>query len=235
MNLTEFIELCAEEQDTHRQTMKNLFERAWKSWIEDYANEESSEPRVIELKRLGLTAEDGFFIWSYTGSSSGWVNSDKRNGLEYNSDCKKHFADCLENSLAKLPPFLGTAWRWEEADDELKKFNWFKEHIGHKIAIPYFLSTAKDNVSADPMLWKIETVENGNGRDISLISNNEFENEILFIRGAKFEITGVGDDNRTVFMKELSADTITDIDLCGVYYMDFDDIPEDMREPGMFD
>jgi hypothetical protein len=235
MTLNEFIEVCGDENDNHRQTMKSLFEKAWKSWIDDYYDEESKEPRVIEIKRLGLTAEDGFFIWSYTGSSSSWLNCDRRNGQEHSSECKRLFADCLEKSLGKLPAYTGTVWRWEEADENLKKFNWFKERIGRTIAIPYFLSTAKDNRSADPMLWKIEAIENGNSRDISLISNNQFENEVLFIHGSKFEITGVGKDDKTIYMKELSPDTLADEDLCGVYYFDFNDIPEDMREPGMFD
>jgi hypothetical protein len=96
MNLEEFIKMCEDVKDHHQVTMKRLYDKAFKSWIDDYANEPPKEPRVAALKEQGLNAEDGFFIWSYTGSSSSWLNSDKRNCNNHCSDCKLYFADFLE-------------------------------------------------------------------------------------------------------------------------------------------
>lgn len=181
MNLEKFILQCAKVKDDHNVTMESLRDEAFKSWISDFANDLPKEPRVAALKKLGLTAEDGFFIWSYTGSSSSWLNCDKRNCNEYSSDCKRYFADSLEKALRKLPIYEGKVWRWEVADEKLRKFNWFKGNIGSSVRIPYFLSTSKDNITAEPMLWEITTIYNGYARDISQMSNAPSEQEILFI------------------------------------------------------
>jgi len=234
MDFSEFIINCCAETDHHRQSIKTLYEKAFKSWIDDFSKERSSEPRVLELKRLGLTSEDGFFIWSYTGSSSSWLNCDKRNGNNFSSSCKQEFATHLEKGLRKLPIYIGKVWRWEEADDEMRKFNWFKENIGLTIVIPYFLSTGKDNITSEPMLWEIQTIDSGNARDISTISNNAFEAEVLFLPNAKFKITGVGRDNKTVFMQELHPDSEAEFELSKIYY-DIGDIDPDMIEEGLFD
>ncbi|WP_316753899.1 hypothetical protein [Pedobacter gandavensis] len=235
MNIEELIESCGEETDQKRMTMRTLYEEAWKPWLDDYSQNESKESRVIELKRLELTGDDGFFIWSYTGSSSGWLNSDKRNGYDYSSKCKEKFATSLTKALQKINPFLGKVYRWEEADDELKKFNWFKDNIGLNIIVPYFLSTSKDDCTNDPMIWEIETIANGNGRDISAISNALEEQEILFLPNSKFTITGVGKDNRTIYFQELAGEAPTDFELSKIYYHKPEDVDPKMIEPGMFD
>jgi hypothetical protein len=141
----------------------------------------------------------------------------------------------LETGLRKLPVYEGKAWRWEEADEKLRKFNWFKERIGLTVRIPYFLSTSKDDITGDPMLWEITTISEGHARDISKISNAPSEQEILFIPNAKFRIVSVKDDHRTVVMHELSPNDEVEFDLCRVYDHGPDDIDPEMIEPGMFD
>jgi len=235
MNLNEFILQCGEVRDSHRISMETLLNRAFKSWIDDFAKDDSEESRVLALKELGLSAEDGFYIWAYTGSTSRWLNSDKRNCNEYSCNCKLNFANGLIAALLKIPPFAGIVWRWEQADDNLRKFNWFADHIGLTVTVPYFLSTSKDDVTGDPMLWKISTIENGNARDISRISNATCENEVLFLPESKFKILGVGEDLKTVFMEELSPDTQTEFDLCSDYSFSPEDIDPEMIEPGLFD
>jgi hypothetical protein len=74
-----------------------------------------------------LTADDGFFIKTYTGSCSSWVNSEKRNGQSHNSEYKQLYAAGLECALQKLPAFVGKVLRMEEADEESRKFNWLKK------------------------------------------------------------------------------------------------------------
>lgn len=235
MDIEKFIELCGDETDHKQITMKTLYCEAWKSWLDDYKEKESQEPRVLELKRLGLTAEDGFFIWSYTGSSSGWLNSEKRNGKNYSSECQRQFAINLSDALLKIDPYVGTAYRWEEADDKLKKFNWFKQNIGLNVTVPYFLSTSKDDCTADPMIWEIQTMIGGKARDISGISNALCEQEILFLPDAKFRITGVGEDERTIYLQEIDASEEINFELSKVYYFCSNDIDQEMIEPGLFD
>jgi hypothetical protein len=235
MNLNEFILQCGEVQDKHHISMETLRNRAFKSWIDDFAKKVSEEPRVQALKELGLSVDDGFYIWAYTGSTSSWLNSDKRNCNEYSCNCKLNFANGLVAALLKIPPFAGIVWRWENADDKLRKFNWFADHIGLTVTVPYFLSTSKDNVSGDPMLWEIITIKNGNARDISRISNAPCENEILFLPASKFKIVGVGKDLRTVFMEELPPDIQTEFNLCREYSFNPEDIDPEMIEPGLFD
>lgn len=234
MNLEEFIHQCGDVNDHHRVGLKKLYE-SFKPLMDDYAKDLPTEPRMAALKTMGLSAEDGFFIRFYTGSCSSWVNCDKRNCNEYDSACKQYFAVELEAALRKLPVFVGKAWRWEEADDELRKFNWFKDRVGLTVRIPYFLSTSKDDVTADPMLWEITSISNGHARDVTPMSNAPCEQEILFIPDSKFKIIGVKNDNRTVIMKELSPDFITEFDLCRVYYRTPVDIDPSMVKPGLFD
>ncbi|HTI60905.1 ADP-ribosyltransferase [Mucilaginibacter sp.] len=235
MNLKEFIDSYPNQKDHHNVSMKRLHDKAFKSWMEDCENEHPQEPRVNSLKQLGLNAEDGFFIWSYTGSCSSWLNCDKRDCNEHNSECKKHFANALERALQKLSPFEGKVWRWEQADENLRKFNWFKDNVGLTVRVPYFLSTSKDDITADPMLWEITTISNGHARDISEISNNLHENEVLFLPDAKFKIISVKDDNRTIIMQELSPDAVTEFDLCRAYDHDPEDVDPNMVIPGIFD
>lgn len=220
MDLHQFILECGNVEDKHGVALERLYNEAFKSWLNDFSNDTPENPRVVASKKMGLTADDAFFIWAYTGSCSSWLNSDKRNCNEYSSDCKRYFAEFLERAIKKIPVHGGVVWRWEEADEKLQKFNWFKEQVGSSVRVPYFLSTSKDNITADPMLWEIITIQSGHARDISKISNNPFEDEVLFIANAKFKIISVKDDNRTVVMQELSPDTNVDFDLCRCYYED---------------
>ena len=235
MNLIELVKEFGEEEDHHRVSLKRHFEAHLKSWMNDCNESEPASGEAIAVRVLDLNADDGFFIKTYTGSCSSWVNSEKRNGQPHFSECKKNYADGLEIALRKLPAFEGTVWRMEEADEEFRKFKWFKKNIGLTISIPYFLSTSKENWDNSPMIWNINTINKGSGRDISSIANDPQEQEVLFLPKSKFRIKGVANDNKTVYMEELDPDAKTEFELCGVYDMTQEDYDKLDRRLGMFD
>lgn len=219
MEINELLEHCEGIKNHHGQYICSQYNRSFANWIADFDNVEPVESRVKHLKEKGLDANDGFFIWSYTGSSSSWLNADRRNGEPYNSLCKELFAEGLEYALNKLPVYEGECIRMEGYD--AGHFKWFKNNIGITIRIPYFLSSSKDDYNNTVIVWRIKTHSNGSGRDISLISNNSHEHEILFNRNSRFCVVGINDDNPEkliVELFELPIDADCEIELSGLFY-----------------
>jgi len=80
--------------------------------------DECSHEAVIWLQKQGMDLLDGFYVMAYTGSSSSWLNIEKRNNQDYKYACKAAFAERLEAALMKITPFKVTVYRMEQADDE---------------------------------------------------------------------------------------------------------------------
>ncbi len=85
------------------------------------------------------------------------------------------------------------------------------------------------------MIWVINAIENGSGKDISGIANAPSALEILFLPEAKFKITGVENDNKTIYMQELLIGHEAEFRLFGTYHMTQEDYDALDHNLGMFD
>jgi hypothetical protein len=222
--MNQLLQHCDGSKDHKGQYISEMLHRYLKKREEEYRKDSPELPDVAWLKAHDMELTDGFYVMAYTGSSSSWLNAEKRNGQDYKCACKAIFAEGLENALMKVKPFHGQVYRMEECDDERIQAEWFAKNIGITFHIPYYLSTAIDDYDNTQMVWVIQTHPEGKGREIATISNAPGENEVLFSRGSKFIIIGADLSNLDkviIYMEELPSDTETDLDLCGVYYRNF--------------
>jgi len=176
------------------------------------------------ILECNLTNEEAFLILAYTGACSSWLNDDKRNNLEYSSEGKKLYADSLNETLTKLTSFNDAiVFRMDSPSGDSKEIlRWFKRKVSSVFTIPYFLSTAKEDYQNTPITWIIKTLPNNSlGKDISNITNNKYEKEVLFRRNSCFQITKVQIGKAQVFLEEVGASSVINFSLTGFYFRNF--------------
>ncbi|SIT17115.1 ADP-ribosyltransferase [Belliella pelovolcani] len=155
-------------------------ERAYASFLSKEYNNESHV--VIDgIEKFQLTKSDALHILAYTGHSSMWINAKIReNNLDRNCNI---FIKNLDRALDKIPPA-----------NNIKLFHmtndlWEGMIEGSIIKIPNYLSTSIEDYKNSEVVLKLQTARKGSkARDISTISNNKYELEYLFLRGASFRV-----------------------------------------------
>lgn len=220
LSLEDTFRLCDGERNHHGLTLARSYE-GFEAWFAAFENgSDKFDLHLTYMRELGIPKEEAFFILAYTGTHSSWINSELRNGEELSSRCKQAFAESLDQVLRKLTSFNNQiVYRMDiPHDDDEETRTWFDQHVGAKFEVPYYLSTAQKDYHNTPVVWKIQTLAADSfGKDISKLTNNEFEREVLFRRHAKFEILGIEHGTGYVMLQELTKDAATDFPLVGIY------------------
>src|SRR5436190_2907442 len=106
-SFSSFLDICKEEPNHHQQNVKTTFEEGWKPLFDEYRSTGELEKKfgnkhivLSGLKEYSLTDEEAFFILTHTGSYSSWINHLLRDGYPLDTDCKKYFAQNLNNALS---------------------------------------------------------------------------------------------------------------------------------------
>lgn len=167
-----------------------------------------------------LTEEEAFPILAYSAHSAHWLNSALRHQTEI-SKCKQMFSDNLNRSLSKMRSFNGIVFRMDFLS-EPQELAWFESKINCIFTTPFFLSTSKENWKNSDVVWQIQNLpEDSFGKDISNLCQAPSEQEVLFMKDAKFQITKVDLQNNIVFLEERERYTKSDFPLHGIYTQNF--------------
>lgn len=222
-----FLAACKDEINHHQQTLKKSFEQGWIPLLRHYRTnrvlpEKPSTKHIIleGLFEYNLTDEEAFFILTHTGSYSSWINRPLRDGHPFDNVCKEEFANRLDKSLDKLPPYVGENVFRMDSPLGLKEdvCLWFKKNIGSIVNVPYFLSTSKDNWENTEIIWDIQTMgTNSKARDLRLITNNDTEKEVLFKRNSSFMIMSVDEESGIIKLNEVENPGMA-TNLTGFYF-----------------
>jgi hypothetical protein len=167
----------------------------------------------------GLSDEEAAYILSFTGGNSRWLNHPYRYGFPIESICRQFYAMNLENVLNKLPEFNNKyLYRMESQTAPVKEeLEWFTKKTGSTIHTPYFLSTSLINFNSTEVTWHIKTLDLGSrARDLTRLTNNIKEEEVLFNRNAFFKILSV-DSNKGMVELEEQTEIVDSIKLVGNY------------------
>ncbi|MEN5088582.1 ADP-ribosyltransferase [Sphingobacterium faecium] len=200
--------------------------------IQDYMNLQD----VLDGK---ISAEDAKHIVSYTGFTSGLLNL---------SIINKNIADTcllmehdakLTHSLGLLSPFNNQQVYRMQIDMDYDSLiadykNFFSSNIGQVIRSHHYLSTSKNDWKTTNVVYIIKTLsKNSNARDISKVTNNADENEVLFIKGTNFLIREVKEECGVLY---IALDETNDLHTLDYYYSNiFTDTAMEDEEPGLFD
>lgn len=167
-------------------------EDAFSSFLSKGYNNESHV--VIEgIEKYQLSEIEALHILAYTAHSSRWINSKIREGyLDRNCNV---FIENLDMALAKIPPsnnmklFHMTDYLWDGMVE------------GKIIEIPNYLSTSIEDYENSDVVLKIQTAsKGGKARDISIISNNKYELEHLFMRESSFKVSNIKKKNKVTYV-----------------------------------
>lgn len=223
----QFLDECKDELNHHQQNVKTSFEKGWKPLFDEIRKnkklQDTHRNRHIVLQGLeeyNLSDEDAFFILSYTGSYSSWLNSESRNGRDFDTECKRYFANGLTLALDKLPYYNDEyVFRMDSPLGTKEQIiEWFNAHKKGIICVPYFLSTSKDNYENSEITWHIKTMKNNSkARDLALITNNDTEKEVLFKRDCFFRIVSVDSESGIIEMVEVEK-ALNAIKVTGFYH-----------------
>lgn len=226
-SFADFLEMCKGELNHLQQNVKDSFEKGWKPLFDYYRKHESlpvrpstSHVALHGIHLYELSDEEAFFITSYTGSYSSWLNTDIRSGREFSNKCKQYFAERLAAALDKLPPYAGKqVFRMDAPLGTAKQVTrWFRANNGQVIHVPYFLSAAKVNYRNTPITWHIQTsAPLTHARDISSITNNMTEQEVLFKAGSYFQILEVESKSGIIDMVEVGPTPLA-VKATGFYF-----------------
>lgn len=199
--------------------LENPYKKDFNPWFESYKNGDLEiSKHLCGMTINKLTEDEASYILSYTARNSSWINRRLREGERL--DLKQIlFAEKLNASLNKMPSFNNNfAYRMDSQLNEEVVISWFKKKINCTFNIPYFLSTSKDNWGSNCEIWKIKTLEsNSFGKDISNLTQNPLEKEILFKQHSKFRIDNV-DSNNMVILSEINQNEQVDFELTGLYH-----------------
>lgn len=197
-------ETCNDDKNEFGISLKEAYDK----WKKNRANNKSTEFQNINgLSKKGLDKIEKFSIYQYTSTFSNWINHNYRNGQELDTDCKKEFSNLLDNALKKLDSFDDdVVYRMDSPYPEKQEvFKWFKSKKESVIEVPNYLSTSKDNFDNSPIVWKIKTLlANSKGKDISELTNNRFEKEVLFERNSCFYIKEIDESSSMIFLEEVN-------------------------------
>tara|TARA_R110000751_G_scaffold307242_1_gene427846 strand:+ start:3420 stop:4070 length:651 start_codon:yes stop_codon:yes gene_type:complete len=195
-------DICSDDKNEYGISLNDAFER----WKKNRENNVISEYQNIQgLEKKGLEKTEEFSIYQYTASFSNWINSSFRNDQKLDTNCKKEFANLLDNALKKLEGFDNEiVYRMDSPYASQKEvIKWFKAKKGNIIQVPNYLSTAKENYDNSHIIWKIKTLsKNSKGKDISDITNNKYEKEVLFERNSCFVIKEIDEVNNIIHLEE---------------------------------
>lgn len=219
--------MCKGERNHHQLNVKDSFEKGWKPLFSYYRQHKSVQVRpgtghvaLHGIDLYGLSDEEAFFITSYTGSFSSWLNIDIRSGRDFSSKCKQCFAERLSAALDKLPPYAGKqVFRMDSPLGTKKQVTqWFAAKKGQVIHVPFFLSAAKVNYRNTEITWRIQTsAPQTHARDINSITNNTVEQEVLFKAGSYFQIQEVNNRSGIIDMIEVGQTPLA-INGTGFYF-----------------
>lgn len=216
-----FLSKCDDIKNTYGQVARTSYTRGFKPWFESYKNGNQEFKENLEGMSLNkLTEEETFVILAYTGSYSKWLNWDLRDSELTKCNCKKEFIKRLNNSLDKVKSFdNSTVYRMDSPfEDSEKMLTWFNSKIDCVFKIPYFLSTSKEDYKNSEIVWEIKTLPNNSlGKDISNLTNNKNELEVLFRTDSCFKIKGIDAEKKYVLLSEIEPETKFDFELTGYY------------------
>lgn len=215
------LKLCEEEKDFFRLTVRDSYEKGFLPWFERYRiGDKSLDDNLKGMIENGLSEEEAFFILAYTGGTSSWVNSELRNSELPKSRCKREFVRRLNHSLSKMKSFNNDiVFRMDHPPgDKNEALSWFQKKVGSRFRIPYFLSTAKEDYENSEVVWQIRTRErNSLGKDISSLTNNKYEFEVLFQTGSSFQITRVDKEKSYIYLDEIEQNSKVEFELTKFY------------------
>jgi hypothetical protein len=182
-----------------------------------------------------LSKSEAFPIVWYTTRGFNFINEDLRNNKLSNlRNDKNLYSKILQECLNKVSSMNNAiVYRMDTSyannDEDIK--DWFRLNIGKTIKTNHFLSTSKEDWEQDEKItWEIKTLPlNSKGKDISNISDNAEELEVLFKRNTVFRIKNVSE--KYIHLEELSQRK-ADILLFGNYWESIDTQNTDIEDEG---
>lgn len=78
---------CNDDRNHFGISLKETFDRRQKRRKEAFNNQ-----NLQDISDYGLSEEEAFYIFAYTGSHSSWINEKLRIGIELDTVCKMEFA-----------------------------------------------------------------------------------------------------------------------------------------------
>jgi hypothetical protein len=158
----------------------------------DISLKEKLDNLNVNSKNLNLSELELKLIYLYVGIDYEWINSDlKVYGLN-RSECKNDVVKLINSGLNKISPYENkVVFRRETFQNPIKTKKFLKENVGKIIKRFAFFSTSKKNWNNSDLIFKIFTINNSSGRDLSEINIESPENEVLFKTNTNFKILKV--------------------------------------------
>lgn len=145
------------------------------------------------ISLYNLTRDEALHLLAYTAYSAKWINGKISNNATQHCLSCQSFIYYLDKALEKIPSTTSELlYRVIHGYYELPK-------LGDSIVINYYLSTSLEDFNNSDVLWKITPLKKGSkGKDVTKITNNKGELEIIFCRNTRFRITEITEAaNRT--------------------------------------
>jgi len=140
-----------------------------------------------------LSKDEAIHIFCYTGSSGTWINNIIKNRTLRSNSNAIMFVELLDKALSKILPTTEKYLYHNAQREPLDLINSF--------TISNYLSTSKDDYNNDNELivWRITPKRNSLGRDISNITGNNTEKEVLFCRESRFKFINSYKEGHTLY------------------------------------
>ena len=184
-----------------------------------------------------VSIEHANYITNYSGNVSGLINHALRCDYIGLTTHMKDFEQNLEQALLALPSFDNqTIYRMEKRGPAVEIYRkYFMRQKDCVLNIPCYLSSSTKKWDCAPVVYQITTLKsNSFARDVSRITNNAIETEVLCLKNMHVFIKGINniDGQLVIKMEETIEPAIGILN----YYDDPDaDLAYLNEKPGIFD
>lgn len=186
--------VVAEDGMTFNQLAKS-YENEFDRFETDSKSDGKYGVQLRGMQTFKLTKEEALYILGYTAISAKWINPYIQNEQSIARNCDAElFIKHLDQALKKVQSTQELIlYRMDYQAERQCAYIEYHSKKNSIIRLDYYLSTDKEEYPECEIIWRIKPLPNGKskGKDITTITNNGAEKEVLFGRGSKFRIDEV--------------------------------------------
>ena len=198
---------CNREKIKEAKSVDDIYAKKYAPLTEEYLKKPARTANLVDVINGSVSLANADAISNYSGELSKALNRAIRgNYLDFTVKVAA-YDEVLLKALQSLPHHNDqTVYRMTKYVEDITPYAiYFDSKNGMVLSDPCYMSTSKDEWTSEKLVYEITTLQSdSNARDISRLTNNAIENEVLFIKGTRFLVKSIlkKEDRLIVEMKE---------------------------------
>jgi|GEM_PF-3080571 len=216
----------------------STFKRKYAKLKPEYLENVAHYANLDDVISGEVSINDAELIINYSGNLSSMVHYRLKSGSMKKGTLIEKYEVGLHSALNKLPSYNSQiVYRMEIHSPSIPDYiNYFSKYIGKVMEVPFYLSTSKEEWEDEIVFYVISTsTENSNAKDISRVTNNAVEKEVLFMKHSCFLIDKIERKNSKLYIHMKETSDFADFIYNYIEIRPDDELTKEEEELGLFD